>query len=99
MKKLFITNARIRLMYGSDQINPVSRFISEIDDDLLDNVGIKIISEKNPKIDYNNNERKKTDKNNNYKESEMSYQVGDFVYHELPPSSVCRNLCLFFAGC
>ena len=29
-KKLYMTNARIRLLYGKDQVNPVSRFISEI---------------------------------------------------------------------
>ena len=35
-EKLYITNARTRVLYGMDQINPVSRFISEIRDDLLE---------------------------------------------------------------
>ena len=87
-KKLFITNARMRLMYGNDQVNPVSRFISEIDADLLDNVGIKVINsekynENFGKIDYNiGREVPKVVIESNYKEESMNYKVGDFVYHE-----------------
>ncbi len=101
-KKLFLTNARIRLLYGMDQINPVSRFIKEIDDDLLDNIGIKVITneddnfynknnydefkkvdEKYQEMDYNNNiSLNKVDLNTTYTNSDIKYEVGDFVYHE-----------------
>ncbi len=79
-KKLFITNARIRLLYGSDQMNPVSRFIKEIDDDLLDDVGIKVIANNDEKMCYNKDNKVKL--SDTYEEKEMDYKVGDFVYHE-----------------
>ncbi|MBQ8891629.1 MAG: UvrD-helicase domain-containing protein [Bacilli bacterium] len=82
MKKLFITNARGRMMYGMDQINPVSRFLLEIDENLIDNLTQKEI-EKNSKMDYNKVETiEHIDKNEKYVESEMNYNVGDFVCHE-----------------
>ena len=81
-KKLFLTNSRMRLMYGTDQVNPVSRFILEIDSSLLDNQMDKCF-EKNNKIDYNiTKEEAKEVINSNYKEIDNSYKVGDFVYHE-----------------
>ena len=81
-KKLYITNARMRLLYGNDQINPVSRFVSEIDSSLIENFSVNFF-EKNEKIDYNNNrDVPKVDKQENYEEKAMDYQVGDFVYHE-----------------
>jgi DNA helicase-2/ATP-dependent DNA helicase PcrA len=36
MKRLFLSNARRRRVFGQDQMNPPSRFISEIPDDLID---------------------------------------------------------------
>ncbi len=81
-KKLFLTNARVRLLYGQEQINPVSRFISEIDDDLLDNVGIKILNENSQEMVYNKDKDPKVKLSDAYIEKEMNYQVGDFVYHE-----------------
>jgi len=82
-KKLFLTNARMRVMYGTDQVNRVSRFISEIDDNLLDSLMDKCF-EKNEKIDYNvsREEPKKEVISNHYQEIDNYYKVGDFVYHE-----------------
>ena len=34
-EKLYITNSVSRMLYGQRQINPVSRFVKEIDEDLL----------------------------------------------------------------
>ena len=80
--KLFITNARQRLMYGDYQINAVSRFVSEIDSELINDLSRKVI-EKNNNLDYNRNVSDlKVNKNDNYEEKEMNYKVGDFVYHE-----------------
>ena len=82
MKKLFITNARQRLMYGDYQINPVSRFLFEIDENLLDDLTKKEF-EKIEKIDYNENIGKSNfKKEDNYNETDMNYKVGDFVCHD-----------------
>lgn len=35
-EKLYLTNAKRRMLYGKDNLNPPSRFIKEIDDDLLE---------------------------------------------------------------
>ncbi len=80
-KKLYITNARTRVLYGQDQVNPASRFIREIDDDLLDDVGISLIDEKEKKITHSILE-KTFKKQDVYEEKDMDYKVGDFVYHE-----------------
>ncbi len=78
-KKLYLTNARIRLLYGQEQINPVSRFISEIDDDLLDNVGIKVIFNDE---DIKSEEKKVINQEEVYNNTEVTYKVNDFVYHD-----------------
>ena len=81
-KKLFITNARERLMYGVYQINPVSRFVNEIDENLLNDLSKKEI-EKSNQMNYNIDiSELKQVKKENYDDREMNYQVGDFVYHE-----------------
>ncbi|MEI5907371.1 DNA helicase PcrA [Bacillus spongiae] len=38
-EELFVTNAQMRTLFGRTNMNPVSRFISEIPEDLLDEVG------------------------------------------------------------
>ncbi|MCZ0717471.1 UvrD-helicase domain-containing protein [Aerococcus kribbianus] len=38
-EKLFLTNAYSRMLYGRQQANPASRFISEIDSELIDSQG------------------------------------------------------------
>ena len=40
-KKLFLLSANMRMLYGIDQQNPKSRFLSEISDDYLENVVVK----------------------------------------------------------
>ncbi|MBQ8473010.1 MAG: UvrD-helicase domain-containing protein [Bacilli bacterium] len=82
-KKLFLTNARIRVLYGTDQVNRVSRFITEIDSSLLDCIETQKVFEISKKIDYNNiKEVPKVDLSDIYKKSDITYKVGDFVYHE-----------------
>ena len=82
-KKLYISNARIRLMYGTEQVYPVSRFIKEIQEDLLEKESKFVKNdEKNRKIDYNDSSEK-INVRNNYIESECNYKVGDLVYHEI----------------
>ena len=45
---LYLTNARRRLLYGQTKENPVSRFIKEIDDSLIDNQNVNDTSLEKP---------------------------------------------------
>lgn len=67
---LTIINARRRTLFGREQVNPPSRFISEISTDLLDIVNKK--EEITPKLDVNIVLR----------EEAVDYKLGDNVYHE-----------------
>ena len=68
---LHLINARRRTLFGNEQINPVSRFISEINKDLLETN-----EEEAPK------KEEKVEVGEMFREEEVDYQVGDFVYHE-----------------
>lgn len=70
-EKLFIVNARTRMMFGHDSANPPSRFIAEINSDLID--GFVTQAQKEEKIDI---------EEKFYKE-DTSYQKDDYVYHEI----------------
>ena len=93
-KKLYLSNARIRLMYGSEQVYPISRFINEIDANLLENES-KVVKydEKKIKIDYNDSSEK-IDVASKYGDSEMNYKVGDLVYHEVFGMGTITNIIL-----
>lgn len=81
-KKLYLTNACMRVLYGMDQVNGVSRFINEINKDDLDIVSS---NEREAYREKTNNNLKKVVKvvNSNWtKEVVDDYQVGDFVYHD-----------------
>ena len=69
---LHLINARRRTLFGNEQINPVSRFIGEISKDLL---------ETNEKEEEKKPEEK-IEVGEMFREEEVDYQVGDFVYHE-----------------
>ena len=69
---LHLVNARRRTLYGNEQINPVSRFIGEINSDLLETNAKEEIPKKEEKIEVGEM----------FREEEVDYQVGDFVYHE-----------------
>ena len=69
-ERLYISNAKRRMLYGKDVINPPSRFIKEIDSELLD---IK-----------NNNmfEEEKINKEELYNDKEdVEFQAGDVIMH------------------
>ncbi len=93
-KKLYLSNARMRLMYGSEQVYPVSRFINEIDANLLENES-KVVKydEKKIKIDYNDSSEK-IDVKSKYGDDEMNYKVGDLVYHEVFGMGTITNIIL-----
>lgn len=67
---LHLVNARHRTLFGKEQINPVSRFINEIDKNLLETNA----KEELPKQEINTSEM--------FREEDVDYHVGDYVYHE-----------------
>ena len=67
---LHLVNARHRTLFGKEQINPVSRFINEIDKNLLETNA----EEELPKQKINTSEM--------FREEDVDYHVGDYVYHE-----------------
>ena len=71
-EQLYLLNARRRTLFGKDQVNPPSRFIGEIKEELLSMERVEQQEEVSPKI---NKEEK-------FYENEMNYQVGDYVYHD-----------------
>ncbi|MBQ7136929.1 MAG: UvrD-helicase domain-containing protein [Bacilli bacterium] len=71
-EKLHIVNARTRTIYGKESSNPPSRFIKEINDDLL----IKEFKEDPENI-------QKMAKEEFFYKEDIDYKIGDFVYHEV----------------
>ena len=69
---LHLINARRRLLFGNEQVNPASRFISEISPDLLESNTSPEETKKEEKIEVGEM----------FREEEVDYQVGDYVYHE-----------------
>ena len=69
---LHLINARRRTLFGNEQINPVSRFISEISPDLLETNVQDELPKKEEKINVGEM----------FREEDVDYKVGDVVYHE-----------------
>ncbi len=69
-KDLYLLNARKRILFGKDQVNPPSRFIGEIDSNLIDSN-----FQESP-------EEKRLNEEDMFYEEDMNYEVGDYVYHE-----------------
>lgn len=73
-EKLHLINARRRTLFGKDQVNPPSRFVSEIDHTLI------ISNEKEEsKIEI---QQERLEDHDIFRKEEVDYQVGDYVYHE-----------------
>ena len=70
-EKLYLFNARRRVLFGNEQINPPSRFLGEIDKDLLETNTVAR-KESEQKIDVNSVLR----------DEEVDYQIGDYVVHD-----------------
>ena len=70
-KKLYLVNARRRTLFGREQVNPPSRFIGEINNNLIHSN----VSEENKTIP-------KIDTEGMFRKEDIDYQVGDYVYHE-----------------
>lgn len=83
-KVLYLTNAHSRILYGREQVNPPSRFIKEIDKDLLDvkvkSMGLEHLRSKN--IGKIPTFSSKSSFYNNDGES-LEFKVGDHLMHSL----------------
>ncbi len=70
--KLYLVNTRRRMLFGKDQINPPSRFVSEIDAELLDTNEFR-----------NEEEAQEThEKEEKFYQEDQSYRSGDHVHHD-----------------
>ncbi len=69
-EKLYIVNARSRMLFGQSQVNLPSRFVREIDKNLMDIPIEKDISKEFVKEDK-------------FYEEEVDYQENDYVYHDV----------------
>ena len=69
--ELYLVNARERTLFGKDQVNPTSRFINEINKNLIENLSRK-----------EDTQEEKININEVFREENVDYQVGDLVYHE-----------------
>ena len=69
-ERLYLLNARRRMLYGKDSINPPSRFIGEIEKDLIETNEKEETSE----VKINKEEKFYTE--------DVEYSVGDYVYHD-----------------
>ena len=67
-KNLYLLNARRRVLFGKDCINPPSRFLKEIDADLIT-------------TNYKE-EPKPITKESVLKDTDTNYEIGDYVVHE-----------------
>ena len=70
-ERLYLTNAKKRMLYGKTNANPPSRFISEINKDVLETVNSSI------------KEEKVINKDELYSNEEVSYNKGDLVMHTI----------------
>lgn len=68
-EKLYISNAKRRILYGKDVINQPSRFIKEIDPSLLDVENINMFEEE------------KINKEELYKHDDVDFKEGDVIMH------------------
>lgn len=69
-EKLYIVNARSRMLFGQVQVNLPSRFVREIDKNLMN-----MPTEKGPS--------EKIIKEEKFYEKDVDYQVNDYVYHDV----------------
>ena len=70
-KKLFISNAKRRMLYGREEANQPSRFIDEIDKNLLDIANVFV------------EEQKKINKNEYYNDTGSEINKGSIVMHTI----------------
>ena len=70
-EKLYLSNARKRMLYGKENLTIPSRFLKEIPSDLMEETSASVKSEK------------KIDKTKVFYDEEQEYQVGQVVMHTI----------------
>ena len=70
-ERLYLTNAKKRMLYGRENQNPPSRFLQEIDDALIEKTNASI------------KEEKQIDKKEMYSSEDVEYQKGEVVMHTI----------------
>lgn len=81
-KRLFLTNAKRRILYGREQLNPPSRFLKEIDKNLLD-VENRVPTYQSG-LHYKNSDSFSKEKAVfNANETDASLKEGDHIMHSL----------------
>ena len=73
-EKLYLTNACTRVLYGREQVNQVSRFVNEIDNDLINNVN---------EIDKGFIKQNISTKKTLLNENDCAFSKDDYVYHNV----------------
>ena len=74
-KKLYLSNARQRMLYGNTSQNPPSRFIKEIDPNVLE--------ENNSTMNINNSNHEPFKKQDMYSNNDIDLKVGDVIIHDI----------------
>ena len=69
-ERLYITNAKRRMLFGNTNMNPPSRFIGEIEPNLIENTETQLDKEQNTFI-----------KEKYYSDESTNYKHGEIVYH------------------
>ncbi len=69
-KRLYLLNAKRRMLYGHENLNLPSRFLDEIDSNLIETTNLKMDNEKINKDDL-------------YSDTDIDYQNGDVVMHTI----------------
>ncbi len=70
-EKLYLLNARQRMLFGKDQVNPPSRFISEISEDLMETSQLA------------KTEEVKINKEDKFYSEDVEWEVGNYAYHDI----------------
>ena len=71
-ERLYITNAKRRMLYGKDVVNPPSRFIKEIDSKTLDIENEQMLDQ-----------TEKINKEELYTKEEVDFKAGDVIMHTI----------------
>ena len=74
-KKLYLSNARQRMLYGNTSQNPPSRFLKEIDPNVLE--------ENNSTMNINVNNHDSFKKQDMYSNNDIDLKVGDVIIHDI----------------
>ena len=70
-EKLYLSNARKRMLYGKENLTIPSRFLKEIPDDLIETTKSSI------------KEEKKIDKNKEFYNEDQEYKIGQVIVHTI----------------